>query len=112
LREQLISLNPAFKNLPLKMTEENVKRLKEGFASLEQDGLNKVNIALEEAEQAYSEYSDSMEKVDSKLASSKDEVVDLDSKMSDASAIITRIKAFVGLQGAVEIFRRAIANAF
>ena len=111
LRKSAIALDPTLTDLPIEYTEENVKALEKALRNLEKKGLDKVNAALKTAERQYVDCGQNVDTFKDKIENAGAEVEQLDTKISNTSAIMDRVKAFVGLQGGIEIARHALRNA-
>ena len=90
----------------------DLKQLNTMIEQLQTGQLDKVRQSLEDVEEASEEVKETSEETGKVVNKEKQSFEDFDSKMSDVSAIKSRIEYFFGLQNAIQIVKRAMHDAY
>ena len=90
----------------------NLEDLKKVIESLQTDQLAKVNAKLKEITQSSEQATQASQELGGEVEKEKKDFEDFDDRARDVSALKTRIQYFFGLNNAINLFRRAIRQAF
>ena len=112
LRTEAGKLGIDLSNIPLDYTEQNLNELTNALMTVKQAGLDQVKQGFDTFRTELGEVSTACDKTKDSIASNKDTFVELDERAQNTQAFVQRIKAFVGIQGAANLARRAFQNAF
>ena len=112
LRTEAGKLGVDLTNIPLDYTEQNLKELTDALIAVKQQGLDQVHQGFDTFQVELNETAASCDKTKDSIAENKDTFEELDERARNTQAFAQRIKAFVGIQGAANLARRAFQNAF
>ena len=112
LRTEAGKLGVDLSNIPVDYTEQNFNELNAAMGQLAINGINQVDAGLNTMQTEMDETSTAAQNLASGVGIAKEGVTELDAKVADARAFTSRIQQFVGLQGGIQVARRAMRNAF
>lgn len=112
LRAEAGKLGVDLSNIPVDYTEQNFNELNAAMNQLAVNGISQVDIGLNSVQTEMGETSTAAQNLANGMDVAKESVTQLDAKVADARAFTSRIQQFVGLQGAIQVARRAMRNAF
>ena len=111
LRNKAESLGISLEGISVEYTEQSLEELQLRMQQVAQQGFEAINQGASQAASSLGEVGDAAQKVARETSKCVDEFQDGMEKFKDNSAILQRIKAFVGLQGGIDIARSAMRNA-
>lgn len=111
LRTEAGKLGVDLSNIPVDYTEQNFNELNAAMGQLVINGINQVDAGLNTMQAEMGETSTAAQNLADGVDIAKEGVTELDAKVSEARAFTSRIQQFVGLQGGIQIARRAMRDA-
>lgn len=112
LRKAAESLGISLDGIPLDYTEENAEKLTSRLKALSDDGIAELDKTLAEATPQIDKMRASLEGVKGKVEDSSEAFQELDEKAKQSNAVTDRIKQFIGLQGAANLAKKALRDAY
>lgn len=111
LRKEAEQLGLSLDDIGDDASTENIDKLKTSLNNFVDDGVSKVNTGLDESKKEFNS-------INPVLETAKDEVEDgreawrgYNEQVSNTNAMVSRIKQFVGMEGAITAMRAAVRNA-
>lgn len=111
LRTEAGKLGIDLKNIPIDYTEQNLQELNECLNRLATAGIAKVDQDIDNLQTEFEETGNAVQNLGSKMQSAGTDVEQLDQKVKSGEAFAQRLKQFVGLEGGIQIARRAMQRA-
>ena len=111
LRNEAESLGISLQGISLEYTEQDLAELTQRLQEASINGIEAFNNSLNTAQSELEETANSLDKTTERVQASTAEWEQADNRFRDNSAIMSRISAFVGLQGGIQLARRAMQNA-
>lgn len=99
------------KNIPTEYTEEAFEQLNNELQRLVTDGIAQADAGFDQVEANLNEVRTSTEAVTDAVDRQNDEWAEANTQFQNNTALMSRIQAFVGLEGGIEIARSAMRNA-
>ena len=112
LRNEAAALGVDLTNIPVEFTEQGFESLTQRLIALQNEGLNQVNQACDQVEGQLTEVRTATEQTTNAVNTNAQAFQRENESASQVSGLVSRIKYFVGLQGAVILARRALREAF
>lgn len=111
LRNEAQKLGVDISNIPIDYTEQNLIQLSDTMLILKQQGMDAANAGIAQMKSSFEEFSSASSRLGSEIKSVGTKVRQMDETVKNSTAFTSRIAQFVGLQGAIQIARRAMQNA-
>lgn len=111
LRTQAEKLGVSLEDIPIEYTQEAFDQLKQKIQQTVDQSFSIFNEEVDKIENSLEEIGNTVQETGNKFQAAADEFQEGNEKFKDNSAILSRIKAFVGLQGGIEVARNAMRNA-
>ena len=111
LRTEAGKLGVDLSNIPLDYTEQNLEEVTDALQRLKQDGLEQANLDIQNLGQQMEDLGTSTDTLSGHMATAGQAVVELDQRVANTTAFTQRLAQFVGLQGGIELARRAMRDA-
>lgn len=111
LRTEAEKLGINLSNIPIEYTTENYNQLKEAMEQLALSGIEQVNTELVQIQTNMDATNVSAQAFGTAMSSAGDNVKKLDETVSNTTAFTQRIAQFVGLQGGIQLARKAMRSA-
>ena len=111
LRTKAEQLGVSLEGIPVDYTEEALAELQSRLQTAADQGFAAFNEDAKEASNKVQEVSDATKAASDTVAQSAEKFQEGMERFKNNSAILEKIKAFVGLQGGIEIARSAMRNA-
>lgn len=112
LRASVEKLGIDLSDIPTQYTEQNLEALRAKCDQLKNQGIQDVDTSLGGLETSLRETGEAAEATSDKISESSGEFKKLDDQAGQTQAFASRIKQFVGIQGAAMVARRALRDAF
>ena len=112
LRSKAADLGVDLTNIPMKYTEQGAEELNQRLMDLVNQGLQGVDQSCEKVENNLKEVRTATEKTSNAVDQNADAFKRESAAAGEVQGLISRIKYFVGLQGAVILARQALRGAF
>lgn len=112
LREDLEGLGVVLDDIPIENTTENVDLLKQAFEDFKNSGVEGLDTSVEAAQGQLDTMKDSLSALKGQIDGAGESVTKFDAAAKNTEALTTRVKAFVGFQGAIQLARTAMSHAF
>lgn len=96
----------------MEYSEQNAEQLRIALQQLESQGMEQVETACTQLKQEISSLGTEVDNTENKVENGREAFQKMDETASDVSAFASRIKSFIGLQGAAMAMRRALTDAF
>lgn len=111
LRAEAGRLGVDISNIPLDYTEQNFLELNDAMNQLAINGIAQVDAGMDNIQMEMEETNTAAKDLGNGLNIAGGEVQKLDATVSNTTAFTSRIAQFVGLQGGIQIARRAMRDA-
>lgn len=112
LRTEAGKLGVNLAGIPVDYTEENLIQLREALERVKTEGIDKVTSGCDVIQQEFYETADSSDRMRESIERNKQTAKELDDRMNQTQAFASRIKQFVGIEGAARLARKAFQDAF
>ena len=112
LQNKAKSLGVDLSNIPLDYTEEGFNQLNIELQKLVSEGISQADNALDNVEVNLNQVKTSSDLVTDSVDRQNDEWAEANTQFSNNTAIMSRISAFVGLEGGIQLARRAMQSCF
>ena len=111
LRAEAGRLGVDISNIPLDYTEQNFLELNDAMNQLAINGIAQVDAGMDNIQMEMEETNTAAKDLGNGLSIAGGEVQKLDATVSNTTAFTSRIAQFVGLQGGIQLARRAMRDA-
>ena len=111
LRAEAGRLGVDISNIPLDYTEQNFLELNDAMNQLAINGIAQVDAGMDNIQAEMEETNTAAREMSSGLNTVGGEMQKLDATVSNTTAFTSRIAQFVGLQGGIQLARRAMRDA-
>ena len=111
LRRQAEALGVSLEDIPIEYTEEAFEKLEQRMQQASSGSFQTFNNEMNQAENNLGQLGDAANSAGDKFAVAADEFQEGNEKFKNTTAILERIKDFVGLKGGIELARTAMRNA-
>ena len=111
LRKQAEALGISLEDIPIEYTKEAFEKLEQRMQQTSLGSFQAFNDEINQAETNLGQLGDAADSAGDKFAIAADEFQEGNEKFKNTTAILERIRDFVGLKGGIEIARAAMRNA-
>ena len=111
LRTSASKLGVDISNIPLDYTEQNFLELNNAMNQLAVNGIAQVDAGMDNIQAEMQETDSAARNLGNGITVAKEDIVKLDQTVSNTTAFTSRIAQFVGLQGGIQLARRAMRSA-